>query len=338
MNPIQQMIADGMLDAELYLRGQGVGRPQTIHEGDTFWDLENKNHLPHGSLQKWNPETNADNLQEGDIINITDPDQDLPMGTSGTLESPNRPAIGDGKTDGAKWGIGGLPETPVGKSMLRGLSAHPNEPGQATDAYFISGYLTTSKTATIFETAPDWVEAEQIIYNRFLSKHGGGYNYATAGIGRAMIGTDAYTTMMNKIGNIFRNGMKDNNGDYSKIKDDHLTVTPPNFSDASNGLHAMVGGTQRVDVWLRHIYMKGSFYTATLIVSIYDTYGVSEDDFTKYNYSGFRPDKILLNEIKQGSVQDFWVLQHNRGYQPFVNVFTFKHEISGDFNKNNPLF
>jgi len=40
----------------------------TIKKGDTFWDLECARHLPHGTLQKYNPDLNPNNLQIGQEI------------------------------------------------------------------------------------------------------------------------------------------------------------------------------------------------------------------------------------------------------------------------------
>jgi len=68
----------------------------------------------------------------------------------------------------------------------------------------------------------------------------------------------------------------------------------------------------------RPITVRGIQAEVQIVVS--DWFGVSEDDYTKKMNS--------VAASQRGALAAFWALQHQRGYKPFVNVYTFRTTIT----------
>jgi len=89
----------------------------------------------------------------------------------------------------------------------------------------------------------------------------------------------------------------------------------------------LVGGTQQVDVHVKAIYMDNEGHTHSVLeIVIWDTYGVDEDDFTKY----MTKDGGVILDQKRDAVCAFWILQHQRGYKPVITMFTFTINVQLD--------
>ncbi|AQY55126.1 endolysin [Geobacillus phage TP-84] len=61
----------------------------TIKSGDTFWDLEQKNGWPHGTLQKLNPGVNPNKLKVGQVIKVPKSEQKNVQRTVKNHQKPN---------------------------------------------------------------------------------------------------------------------------------------------------------------------------------------------------------------------------------------------------------
>jgi RHS repeat-associated protein len=112
----------------------------------------------------------------------------------------------------------------------------------------------------------------------------------------------------------------DNYSDYNII------TSTLDFSNSGLALKAIAGGTQHLDVSIVATYMdtQGNLHAVVDII-IWDTFGVSENDFTKHSgYTGY-----LLNPEyeKYVAIGAFWILQHQRGYKPVYTKFVFREDI-----------
>lgn len=89
---------------------------------------------------------------------------------------------------------------------------------------------------------------------------------------------------------------------------------------ASNRFGESRGG----DYWDRNGHIHNHPHTARygLDILLKDWFGVSENDFTN-----FRP-AALLDRV---GIAALWVLQHQRGYRPFVNVFGYSAYVDVNF-------
>ncbi len=92
-----------------------------------------------------------------------------------------------------------------------------------------------------------------------------------------------------------------------------------------------VGGTQGVKVAIKNIdpIIVGSYkgYNAEIVVQYLDTFGVSETDFSKSLLPTWFGDATMGNNFTdynyRGGVLAQWVLQHQYGYKPFTDYFTY---------------
>jgi hypothetical protein len=322
MNHKQLMIEEGMFGAERHIRTQRALSFETSTKS-----IDTKNLL----------------LGSG-----TNNEFPILVGTSGHLEQPDAVNI-DGKGDGAKYGFDGKPVTELGKQLLPqmledihdDISLMRNGEPRTEEQELVETYLSASEEATapkIFDA--DWQVAEQRIYDLFLKKIDPNrtstyYNRQTKGITNAMIGTAGYNTMIADIEREFRAQMIDNKGDYHKVKMDKQKFSAPNFTgiNGSYPLTALVGGTQQIDVYLTGITIAAPLYWAKLSINVFDNFGVSEYDYTKY---AFDPNKGFwgneVNHMKLNGVGAFWLLQHKYGYKPFYNVFTFYKTVAGNYD------
>ncbi|MGV6862277.1 MAG: RHS repeat-associated core domain-containing protein [Putridiphycobacter sp.] len=157
------------------------------------------------------------------------------------------------------------------------------------------------------------------ITDEFTKGNGGvvtGFNSAE----EMMEKSKPYNDMVDELSSQFKKEFKKHGSDYSKYE---ITIEKtPNFSDVNLSLKALVGGTQQVDVFIVATYMdtQGNLHAVVKII-IWDTFGVSEDDFIKYNGGE------LKEQAKKKAVGSFWILQHQRGYKPVITKFVFTEDI-----------
>lgn len=113
-----------------------------------------------------------------------------------------------------------------------------------------------------------------------------------------------------------------------------LALNHPSFRIAPFHLDEMIaiGGVQEVEVedrgWTENIgydywdkngkiHSKAHTTLIKLKISLKDWFGVDENDYTN-----FRPAAM----VDRKGLAALWVLQHQRGYPPFINIF--EHEVS----------
>jgi hypothetical protein len=118
--------------------------------------------------------------------------------------------------------------------------------------------------------------------------------------------------------------MQSNNGNYSNINLDNSNINRPSFTVwDSTSLKTLIGGTQQINIYLASItFGEDNTYSAVLNFSIYDDFGVDEGDIANAS---------LAAEFGMEGLISLWVLQHQRGYQPFKTKANFKMTINGKF-------
>lgn len=89
-----------------------------------------------------------------------------------------------------------------------------------------------------------------------------------------------------------------------------------------------IGGTQAAKVAIKNfkpiIENDNIGYEATVILQYLDTFGVSEDDYTKdLGWNNILGNVNLINFNYRGGVMAQWVLQHQYGYKPFNDFLTY---------------
>jgi hypothetical protein len=101
------------------------------------------------------------------------------------------------------------------------------------------------------------------------------------------------------------------------------------------GEKAAFGGIQEIEIqgFLIKRTLKGDYFDqsgkiyhlpkTTLVIKLFftlkDWFGVDEEDVYKNEYS---------TQYGRESLAAFWVLQHQRGYRPFINIITYEEEIT----------
>lgn len=206
---------------------------------------------------------------------------------------------GDEKKGTAKY-----PQTSIGKIELGALSHIP-------DDELINMYLHANKqaiTGRIYDASYNRKlnnEFAQKLLRRFIEKKGGTYTdlYATS---IALWETEIGKNLERQISNEFTTQMHIHKGKYNNIN--KIDISPPNFRNSTLLLQAIAGGTQGVEIQLNMIKYNGNNYQAVLELTIWDVYGVSEDDAVKE-----RDWKMRVSGARLG-LQAMWVLQKQRGY------------------------
>ncbi|WP_367866391.1 hypothetical protein [Pedobacter sp. WC2423] len=114
-----------------------------------------------------------------------------------------------------------------------------------------------------------------------------------------------------------------------------IELNKPNFRVSPINLSEMIaiGGVQEVEIRNNSIresieqstidrfgkgHNKPHSATVKLDILIKDWYGVDEDDFMN-----LRPAALLGRK----AIAALWVLQHQRGYKPFINVYHYTHDL-----------
>jgi len=164
---------------------------------------------------------------------------------------------------------------------------------------------------------------QEKVLDAFYSKKGGvvsGLNETEA----LMKKTQPYQDLVQSISEQFIQQYEIHSDNYSDYK---ISINDlPSFNDDGLALKALVGGTQSVDVSIVGTYMdtQGNLHVVVEIV-IFDTFGVSEDDFTKH--SGYTDKFLNTSYEKYLAIGAFWILQHQRGYKPVYTKFVFREDI-----------
>jgi hypothetical protein len=120
-----------------------------------------------------------------------------------------------------------------------------------------------------------------------------------------------------------------------------IDIVKPNIKDIAV-LLAVVGGTQELNVSLLDFKRipnvpKIVEYESKLLVHLMDDFGVSEDDWGADFLQGIG-DLLSFKLVKdkdayRESLLAFWILQHQRGIQPFRTVISFLLDIKGKYSK-----
>lgn len=109
----------------------------------------------------------------------------------------------------------------------------------------------------------------------------------------------------------------------SKIEIDNFDIKF-GIDEEKLGLYT-IGGTQAAKVAIKKfnpiIKNDEIGYEATIILQYLDTFGVSEDDYTKD--LGIAQNVNFVNFNYRGGVMAQWVLQHQYGYKPFNDFLTY---------------
>ncbi len=158
--------------------------------------------------------------------------------------------------------------------------------------------------------------------NRFLSKNGGTFSDYYS-IQSDMSNNDQGVKTKQEIEKEFIAQMKLYNGDYSKI--DISTILPTDYSGTSNLLSACPGGTQTIIIYLNSITIHNNTYSAEISYELIDDFGVAQRDVKPHDW----PADFWCSANK--GLAAFWILQHQYGYNPLLNIYTINFKVTGTF-------
>ena len=92
--------------------------------------------------------------------------------------------------------------------------------------------------------------------------------------------------------------------------------------DEDNGLKITINDVHAYEVKVNDYNEFGNMYQARILLTLYDHFGLNTSDFTEHNYATFYP-----------GFYSWYVLQWQRGYQPFVTTIPIEFNIYGTINK-----
>ena len=291
----------------------GVPKQHTAKSGDTYSKLSKQYGVSVDDLRKWNKYGDKV-IPIGAKINVSDPKKPLLLGTTGSLGGEDAECGG---------GICGQSQSvPEGNPKLKKqVESMQND----SDNSLMQEYKECTETVISFGNGTNVSSDMNAIFNRFESKEGGELT-GLRQLERMMGLTASLSALQGKIISDFSNLMNQARGDYSLIDMKGLHA-PPSFNSEAKQLFALVGGTQQTQVLLTAISIHGTEYNATLLLKISDDYGVDAADAEKGQTT-----MGWWSDCDDG-LAAFWVLQHQRGYRPFITTFNFEINIKGTINK-----
>jgi RHS repeat-associated protein len=103
------------------------------------------------------------------------------------------------------------------------------------------------------------------------------------------------------------------------------------FDRTDIALATLIHGTQGTDINLykAEVDKVKRNYKLTIQVDIWDDFGVDRCD-VKGAIDKLKSRKVGYQMRYKGFIA-WWILQHQRGYKPFINKMSFKYEVSGSF-------
>ena len=109
-------------------------------------------------------------------------------------------------------------------------------------------------------------------------------------------------------------------GDPAKLTRYTKNIKSPMYStaiDKFDGLTIAINDTWAYEVTLDECEVKGNTFKAKLSITLYDHFGLDQDDVVTYGtLAGFRA---------------WYLLQHVRGFNPFVTKLVFDEQVEGSF-------
>lgn len=275
---------------------EGVPKTRQIKKGDTYERIAKKSNgeVSVGDLTKWNPGIDPKKLQIGSKINISDPNKNLTVGSGG---------------GGAMKGEQGSNDIVDPKSYQIASSEEMNQ-NINTLQQQMKGALTLGTVGSLDD------EAKKLADHFFT---GNGATRFSTTLANAMVNEQQFQKMNNFIVANFKKEMAQSKGDYAQIS---IKVNDlPHFGISDPQLLTLVGGTQQLDIFLSSISINGNSYSAELTYELSDTFGVDENDVTKF----------LPSLVAGRGLRAMWILQHRHGFRPFKSVFKFKTRVNGTF-------
>lgn len=130
-----------------------------------------------------------------------------------------------------------------------------------------------------------------------------------------------FKNFMKQFGSRLREQLQITNGDIHNITPIEMGSIRPTFNGIYNrfhGLQILINDTQKTEVFLERYTTLGNIWTATVIVKIYDNFGLDLNDAVTYQdwHAGFPA---------------WYILQHRKNYKPFETVVTVRLNISSQF-------
>ncbi len=289
----------------------GTPKQYSIKEKDTYWDLANKSNKEYSvdDLKKWNPGIDPLKLKIGQKINVSDPNKALLIGARGTVGTDEDSKSSYNGQEGSKPvpGVGDV------KAIMTASQLKDAELKRNFDEPFYEADNLASECAS------------QDLYNtmnRFKSGQGGTYDDYYC-IQTDMANCDEGRTATENIANAFKSQMQHYNGNYSNITINNIDSA--SFRTGPNNLRICSGGTQYIKIYIVSIkFMANNSYQAEIMYELHDDFGVSQLEVHSY---GFPMD----NFAAKTGLAAFWVLQHQRGYKPLINIYRITTTINGTY-------
>lgn len=139
--------------------------------------------------------------------------------------------------------------------------------------------------------------------------------------------SEYYKEFKNDILSLVKWGLKIRNGDIANFTISILER--PNFDEKFSGLGITVHGIQKAQVFLNDYNIdKYGNYNLTLGMKLYDDFGLSRDDVIY-----FQNKKVMGMHVPQlDGLKAWWILQHQRNYQPYVTVVSTTEAYQNNIN------
>jgi len=122
------------------------------------------------------------------------------------------------------------------------------------------------------------------------------------------------------------NALKGNGGDITTIPKINIdNKDRPIFNGLYNkfaGLQILVNDTEYSDITVDDFAILNGHWSATITISILDHFGLDKHDALTYQNP----------PLGHPAFADWWILQHVRGYQPFLTIIKVRKLLSGDIN------
>lgn len=186
--------------------------------------------------------------------------------------------------------------------------------------------FSTFKSDIEYYSKGEMETVAKAMVDKMQSNSGGVYESNV--LAQHVLGHESSKNFVGAINNVLRDYLKSNKGkiDTLEITDDgkgllydmlvKRKVDSPRFSDNFSGLGITIN-----DVWAYQVYItgyktSGNNYTLNLRYVYYDHFGLDYPDIQKYDHDIFYA---------------WFVLQHFKGYQPFITEVNLKGELKGTF-------
>lgn len=191
---------------------------------------------------------------------------------------------------------------------------NPNRINKPSNILF-TGLSFLTAECTFFDS--DLSDVGSLMIERFRINTNNTFNFENQTLNKKVGESSAFKNFLKKFGADFKQKLTQNSSNIDQVSIIDMGANRPVFNGMYNkfhGLQILINDTEYTEIELNDFRNNNGLIEVDLTVTIYDHYGLDKHDALTYQ------------SVNVGFA-DWWLLQHTRGYVPFITKVVVKKTL-----------